>query len=168
MTHVPALGIAIFAIAALLSTSAPVRDTESAFESSAARAALVVGHFTEATPAPALITQDPAAFLAVPVAARATIVPRSLVVAVGDRYGIGGERFADVMFCESSFRPDAIGDGGAAVGIAQWHERTWAASTRRYYGMELAPAMRLDPELALLVAARKWAAEGPWAWSCAR
>lgn len=99
---------------------------------------------------------------------RASPVARSLVVATGDRHGIDGERFADVMFCESSLRPDAIGDGGRAVGIAQFHVATWAASSRRYYGMELAPAMRLDPDIALLVAARKWIAEGPWAWSCAR
>lgn len=103
-----------------------------------------------------------------PVAVRATPVPRTFVVAIAERHGVDGARFADVMHCESSLRPDAIGDGGAAVGIAQFHAPTWASSTRRYYGAELAPAMRLDPEIALEVAARKWAAEGPWAWTCAR
>lgn len=110
------------------------------------------------------LRDDPALVLA----ARASPVPRSLVVAIAVEHGLDGDHFADVMFCESSFRPDAIGDGGRAVGIAQFHAPTWASSSRRYYGMELAPATRLDAELALLVAARKWAAEGPWAWTCAR
>jgi len=59
-----------------------------------------------------LVRDDPALVV------RASPVPRSLVVDVGRRYGIDGERFADVMFCESSLRPDAVGAGGRAHKLA--------------------------------------------------
>ena len=74
------------------------------------------------------------------------------------------ERAVRVVECESTFRPDAIGDDGRAVGLWQWWYETWTASARRALGYDPGDR-RTDPLLSTAVAAHKVATEGWWAWS---
>lgn len=41
------------------------------------------------------------------------------------QYQIDASVFKKVMWCESSNRPDAIGDNGKAVGVMQFHKETF-------------------------------------------
>lgn len=113
--------------------------------------------------------------------------PRDVVLevihAAARARGLSAARMVAVAFCESSLRSTSVGDGGAAVGLWQFHLRTWYASAARARaGVVLlatgrdAPAdpdhvirdYRADVAISTFVAAHKWAGEGPWAWTCAR
>jgi hypothetical protein len=41
------------------------------------------------------------------------------------RYGISEAWLDRIAWCESGTDPFAVGDGGLAIGIYQWHEQTW-------------------------------------------
>ena len=52
------------------------------------------------------------------------------------QYGIDANVFKKVMFCESSNNPKAVGDGGRARNVMQFHKPTFDAYAKKY-GEEL-------------------------------
>lgn len=48
------------------------------------------------------------------------------------RFGISAEKLKDVLKKESGYSPTAIGDDGAARGIAQYHHQTWVNFSQKY------------------------------------
>lgn len=47
--------------------------------------------------------------------------PRELVAYYAKEYNVSEERMTKTIFCESSFNPNAIGDGGKSFGLSQIH-----------------------------------------------
>jgi len=47
--------------------------------------------------------------------------PRELVAYYAKEYNVSEERMTQTIFCESSFNPNAIGDGGKSFGLSQIH-----------------------------------------------
>ena len=70
-----------------------------------------------------------------------------------------------VAFCESSYRPDAIGDHGASVGLFQIQRAFWSEVAPRlgYVG-----DLRHDPVASSRVAAYAFANGRAGAWTCAK
>ncbi len=70
-----------------------------------------------------------------------------------------------VAFCESSYRPEVVGDSGLAVGLFQFHPDTWREESRflGYTG-----DLRTDPVAASRVAAYMWQHGLQHRWSCYR
>src|SRR6267378_5420953 len=58
-----------------------------------------------------------------------------------------------VAWCESSYRPAVVGDGGLAVGLFQFHPDTWSEASRFLGYTE---DLRADPVAASRVAAYMW------------
>lgn len=82
-----------------------------------------------------------------------------------NHFGIDAQRFVDVMRCESGLRADAVGDHGLAVGVAQFHPRTFQANALRYWGYDIGDA-RLDPMASATLAAWMWTQHQERQWSC--
>lgn len=74
------------------------------------------------------------------------------------QYGLNQALFVKVVQCESSFNPDAIGDGGTSFGIAQLHNPStdW----------HIATSTALDARQALAIMAEAWVNHEQNRWSC--
>jgi hypothetical protein len=48
-----------------------------------------------------------------------------MIRALALRYGVDPDFAVEIVKLESSFRPKAVGDGGLAVGLWQWHFQSW-------------------------------------------
>jgi hypothetical protein len=70
-----------------------------------------------------------------------------------------------VAMCESSLREDAIGDGGDAVGLFQWHIGPWLQHSRRLFRRDVGD-LRADPVMASLVTASTVQLQGWGIWTC--
>jgi len=82
------------------------------------------------------------------------------------RHGLDPDRFAALIFCESSFRSDALGAAGER-GPAQFKQSTFDSFTR-LSGLPYVPSDIDDPERNIELAA--WAIASGYAshWTCAR
>lgn len=83
-------------------------------------------------------------------------------------FGQDPDAMIAVARCESSLRSDAVGDGGAAVGLFQFHRETFTANARRLFGHEVDEHERLDPVTSSLVAAWMWSIGQRGQWTCAK
>lgn len=81
------------------------------------------------------------------------------IAAAERKYGLEPNILARTLWCESSYRPDAIGDGGTSYGIAQIHLPAHPQVT---------PEEALDPEWAVEWAAQAFANGQARMWTCFR
>lgn len=88
-----------------------------------------------------------------------------IVAAAARRHGVDVAFALRIVWCESRFDPNAVGDHGAAVGAWQFHLPTWAANARRL-GIE--GDFRRDPYLSSEVASWMLARGQAHQWTCAR
>lgn len=51
--------------------------------------------------------------------------PKELIVHFADMYGANEDELLVVAFCESGYKPHAVGDGGRARNIFQFHKPTF-------------------------------------------
>lgn len=87
--------------------------------------------------------------------------------AAATEFGHEAERMRIVTFCESSWNPLAIGDGGTSFGLWQFQMPTWRANVRRA-GFEYSDVDVFDPVASSRVAGWIWANGGELLWTCAR
>lgn len=89
---------------------------------------------------------------------RSNPVIEKLILDTATKYGIDGQQFLAVARCESSLRPDAVGDGGHSYGLFQIHLPAHPSVTA---------SQALDPYFAV-----DWSAAlfkvNPRAWTCYR
>jgi hypothetical protein len=64
------------------------------------------------------------------------LTPTQYADKYAEQYGINASVFKKVMFCESGNNPKAVGDGGRAVSVMQFHRPTFDSFSKRY-GKEL-------------------------------
>lgn len=67
---------------------------------------------------------------------KALIPPKPLstqdyIVKYAQVYGVSQKQLLTVAFCESSYKQSAVGDGGKAKGIFQFHKPTWDYFTKQ-------------------------------------
>lgn len=108
-----------------------------------------------------------------PVPAKKNVVPgvaavEAIIRNAAVEFGQDPEAMIAVARCESSLRSDAVGDGGAAVGLFQFHRATFTTNARRLFGHEVDEHQRLDPVTSSLVAAWMWSIGQRGQWTCAR
>ena len=86
---------------------------------------------------------------------------------VASHFSINADQFVSVARCESGLRADAVGDHGLAVGVLQFHERTFRANAIRYFGYAVGD-LRHDVIASAVVAAWMIQRGNAAAWTCAR
>lgn len=69
-----------------------------------------------------------------PTATPARTIP-AIIAEAAREFGVAPETLMTIARCESSLRPTAIGDGGLAIGLFQWHAHSFA---------QLAPQLGYD------------------------
>jgi hypothetical protein len=90
---------------------------------------------------------------------------REIIARAAREFGVDPVMLDAVAFCESSYRPAAVGDDGAAIGLFQFHEwRWWHNAPALGYSQDL----RADPVAASRVAAYAFSTGQRAAWTCAR
>ena len=89
----------------------------------------------------------------------------TIIRAAAIEFGQDPDELVRVAFCESSHRPDAIGDAGASVGLFQFQVYRWNlnAPSLGYHD-----DLRLDPVASSRVAAYAFSTGQRSAWTCAR
>lgn len=80
--------------------------------------------------------QEPIEALKAEVVVEEILTPTQYADKYATQYGIDASVFKKVMFCESSNNPKAIGDGGRAKNVMQFHKPTFDAYAKKY-GEEL-------------------------------
>lgn len=103
-------------------------------------------------------------FFATPVKSQAPVIEPApslldLTYEIADEYGVSRETMEAVVRCESSYNPDAIGDGGDSHGLAQIN----LPSHRN-----ITPQMATDPQFALRFLAGQLKAGNGNIWTCHR
>lgn len=86
--------------------------------------------------------------------------PQELVYHFAEVYNVSAENMLTTMHCESSFNPNAIGDGGNSYGLSQIHLPSW--------GDTITKEEALDPIFATEFMAEKFAEGKERLWTCAR
>ena len=84
-----------------------------------------------------------------------------LVRELAPAFGVAPDRAACIVMRESGWDPAAVGDDGAAVGLWQWHLRSWR-HVRRAMGRSIEDR-RADP-LESTVTALWWIGQGYGDW----
>ena len=79
--------------------------------------------------------------------------------------GLDADKAIAVATCESSLRPSAIGDSGAAVGLWQWHLAPWTQHATRLFKREVGD-LRADPVVSSMVTAYVVSRQGWGIWTC--
>ena len=82
-----------------------------------------------------------------------------LIEKYAKQYGVSAKSIKKTLFCESSLRPDAVGDNGNSHGIAQIYLK---------YHPDVSKAEALDPAFAIEWMARKFSEGKSGLWTCAR
>jgi hypothetical protein len=80
--------------------------------------------------------QEPIETFEVEVVKEEILTPTQYADKYAEQYGIDVSVFKKVMFCESSNNPKAVGDGGRAKNVMQFHRPTFDSFSKRY-GKEL-------------------------------
>lgn len=57
--------------------------------------------------------------------------PKGLIEHFADVYGANTNELLTVAFCESGYKPHAVGDGGRAVGVFQYHKPTFISYSKK-------------------------------------
>jgi hypothetical protein len=104
--------------------------------------------------------------LSVPIPAEAATIStttpdalRAYARGVALREGLNADHFVGTIACESGFDPDAVGDQGTSLGLAQIHLPAHPDITR---------AEALDPYFSIDWMASQWQADNASAWTCWR
>lgn len=88
---------------------------------------------------------------------------RDIITSAATEFGVDPQTMLRVAFCESSFRPEIVGDGGRAVGIFQFHLPFWGEVAHKVgYTSDL----RHDPLAASRVAAYAFSVGLAHRWTC--
>lgn len=74
-------------------------------------------------------------------------------------YGVSASLMRKIIQCESSFNPNAVGDGGHSRGLVQIHRPSWP---------NISDAEAFDPEFAINFLASKLSKGQGYLWSCFR
>jgi len=74
-----------------------------------------------------------------------------------DKYDVSSSTMTAVIKCESSFNPNAIGDGGTSFGLAQIHLPAHPLVTREQAN---------DPDFAIEFMAKEMSLGNSWKWTC--
>lgn len=167
-----------FALSAAASTASHRVTTGQVLDTAAVRADSLVEPHTATRVAPIARDQldGPNAMAAttsedLPPASSGTAPTPAAILAIirnaAHEFGQDAEAMIAVARCESSLRPDVLGDGGAAAGLWQFHLPTWTANARRLFGRDVGD-LRMDPVKSSLVAAYMWSQHQQWQWTCAR
>lgn len=113
----------------------------------------------------AVLSLKPSPILSIPTAEAASIsysttTLEAFASSTAADYGLDRAHFLAVISCESGWNPDAIGDHGTSIGIAQLHfpPQEWGVST----------STALDPYAAIGIMAQAWAKGEQTKWSCWR
>ena len=83
----------------------------------------------------------------------------SLIDEYSLKYGVSATVMRQVIKCESSFNPNAVGDGGASRGLVQIHRPSWPNIT---------DAQAFDPEFSVRFLAEKLSNQQGYLWTCWR
>lgn len=75
------------------------------------------------------------------------------------KYEVSASVMRNVIMCESSFNPNAVGDGGNSFGLVQIHLPSWPSVSRE---------QALDPEFAVEFLAKNLAIHNGKIWTCYR
>ena len=82
---------------------------------------------------------------------------KTLATEKAQKYHLNVKKFLDVIECESEWKIDAVGDGGASIGLAQfYYPYRWGLST----------TTAKDPDIALETMAQAWHDDRYKEWSC--
>jgi len=57
---------------------------------------------------------------------------QEIIETIPPKYGVKSEVIKKIAFCESSYRYNAVGDGGHAYGIMQFHKPTFDGFSKKY------------------------------------
>ena len=82
-----------------------------------------------------------------------------LITQFAQEYDVSEELITKIVRCESSFRSDAIGDGGKSYGLVQIHQPSWPDITKE---------QAFDPEFAIEFLAKKLSEDKGELWTCYR
>lgn len=122
----------------------------------------------EAAPVPVFTTQESATSSVVP-AARAHQHSEAEVLAIirnaAVEFGVDAGDMIAVARCESSLNELAVGDGGDALGLFQWHRGPFLQHARELFHADVVD-LRTDPVVASLVTAFTVSRQGWGIWSC--
>lgn len=73
------------------------------------------------------------------------------------KYNVSASVMTNVIFCESSNNPKAIGDHGKSFGLSQIHSPSHPNVTRE---------QAFNPEFAIEFMAKEMSSGNAWKWSC--
>lgn len=76
-----------------------------------------------------------------------------------NQYGVNSQLMRDVVFCESGFNPNAIGDNGHSRGLVQIYDD---------YHPTISHEQAFDPDFALNFLAREMSQGNGHLWTCHR
>lgn len=85
-----------------------------------------------------------------------------MVESLAHTYHVNATIALEICRLESGFKPDAVGDNGAAVGLYQWHKQSWE-HVRRLMG-EAPTDCRLDPWQNIATAMYAMGCQGLYTW----
>ena len=86
--------------------------------------------------------------------------PQELVQYFAEQYNVSADNMLTTMFCESSFNPEAVGDGGNSYGLSQIHLPSWKGTITK--------EQALDPVFVTEFMAKQFAEDKEYLWTCAR
>lgn len=77
-----------------------------------------------------------------------------------EKYQVSATQMTNTIFCESSFNPNAVGDGGHSFGVSQIYLPAWVGTITK--------EQALDPIFAVEFMAEKFSQGKQELWTCAR
>lgn len=85
--------------------------------------------------------------------------PNNIVLEMASKYGVSYHEMATTIECESSWNPEAVGDGGDSRGLAQIHAPSHPTITDE---------MAFDPKWSIEWMAKEFSKGNQWMWTCWR
>lgn len=93
------------------------------------------------------------------IAPRTCETVQECIIHYSDKYDVSASLMAKVMWCESRYNPNAVGDNGTSFGISQIHLPAHPTVTKE---------QATDIEFATEFMAKAFANGDEWMWSCYR
>jgi soluble lytic murein transglycosylase-like protein len=113
-----------------------------------------------ATTVSAYSAQAPVSPNALPKAPKAPLTTDELIHEASLNYGVSEALMRRIIACESTFNPNAIGDGGYSFGLVQIHLPSWRGTITK--------EQALDPVFAVDFLAQKLSTGQGRLWTCYR
>lgn len=93
-----------------------------------------------------------------PIVSKPLTIDEKIDVAAA-KYNVSPSLMKKVIFCESSYNPKAVGDGGTSFGLSQIHTPAWPNITKE---------QAFDEDFAIEFMAEKFSKNKQNLWSCYR